>query len=85
MESGSYYGSRNRERVSEWQRRLAVNQFGRTPIAGSSPAAPTKRKSAGGNHLPSTPNGMGTGLLSRPELVRVRPTAPLDLGRGQKL
>jgi hypothetical protein len=34
-----------------------------------------ENKSGGGSCLPPTPNGMGTGLLSRPESVRVRPAA----------
>jgi hypothetical protein len=40
-------------------------------------------KRVGGDRSPSTPNGMGTGLLSRPELVRAQPTARNE--RGQKL
>lgn len=89
MESGSYYGSPNGERVSEWpsrrKRRLAVNQFGRTPMRRFESCLSHNRKPDGRNDLPSTPNWQDTGLLSRTELVRVRPTATNHLGRGQKL
>ena len=85
MESGSYFSSPNGERASEWQRRLAVNQFGRRPMRRFESCRSHERKPDGRTCLPSTPNGLGTGLLSRPELVRVRPTATEDLGRGQKL
>ena len=44
-----------------------------------------ERKRVGGTDMPSTPNGMGTGLLSRTELVRARPTALHEIGWGQKL
>ena len=85
MESGRYYGSRNRERVSEWQRRLAVNQLGRKPMRRFESCRSHRRKRGGAISLPSTPNWLGTGLLSRPELVRVQPAAPNHLGAGQKL
>jgi hypothetical protein len=85
MEPGSYCGSPNGERASEWQRRLAVNQFGRRPIRRFESCRSHQRKRVGKSPLPSTPNRLGTGLLSRPELVRVRPTAPRDIAEGQKL
>jgi len=44
-----------------------------------------ERKRIDGTPMPSTPNGMGIGLLSRTELVRVRPTATIRIGWGQKL
>ena len=50
-----------------------------------SPSAGEYCKQSGGTHLPSSPNGMGTGLLSRPESVRARPTAPSRRDLGNKL
>lgn len=85
MEPGSYCSSPNGERASEWQRRLAVNQSGRRPVRRFESCRSHERKRIGGTSMPSTPNGMGTGLLSRSELVRVRPTAPNHIGWGQKL
>lgn len=85
MEPGSYCGSPNGERASEWQRRLAVNQFGRKPMRRFESCRSHERKRIDGTSMPSTPNGMGTGLLSRTELVRVRPTATNRIGWGQKL
>ena len=85
MQAGSYRGSSNGERASEWQRRLAVNQSGRQPVRRfeSCRSHGIRVKRVGGDRSPSTPNRTGTGLLSRPELVRAQPTARNE--RGQKL
>ena len=85
MGPGSYFSSPNGERASEWQRRLAVNQFGRKPMRRFESCRSHERKRVGDTSLPSTPNGMGTGLLSRTELVRVQPTATNPTRGGQKL
>ena len=85
MGPGSYYSSPNGERASEWQRRLAVNQFGRKPMRRFESCRSHERRRVGDTSLPSTPNGMGTGLLSRTELVRIRPTATNPIRGGQKL
>jgi hypothetical protein len=83
MEPGSYRSSSSGERASEWQRRLAVNQFGQMPVRRFE-SCRSHCKRAGGICVPSSPNWSGTGLLSRRVPVRVRPTAA-DHCEGQKL
>ena len=89
MGPGSYYSSPNGERASEWpslhERRLAVSQLLRSPVRRFESCRSHERKRVGDTSLPSTPNGMGTGLLSRTELVRIRPTATNPIRGGQKL
>ena len=84
MEATIYRRSLNRERASEWQRRLPVKRPRRKPVhrfeSCRSHALTTKR--AGGRCLPSTPNGWGTGLLNRSESVRARPAALVHRMRG---
>lgn len=77
METAIYRRSLNGERASERQRRPAVNRSGREPVRRfeSCRSHRVRVKRVGGDRSPSTPNGMGTGLLSRPELVRAQPTA----------
>ena len=82
METAIYRRSLNGERASERQRRLAVNQFRRKSMRRfeSCRSHLIRVKRAGGEGSPSTPNGSGTGLLSRPELVRAQPTARNERG-----
>ena len=56
MNDTSDYTRSPRERESERQRSLAVNQVGLGPCVGSSPTAPTK-KPGGAIGAPSSPNG----------------------------
>ena len=84
MQPGSYCGSSSGERASERQRRLAVNQFGPSAHRRFESCRSHLYKRNGGIRVPSSPNWLGTGLLSRHVSVRVRPTAPTDCG-GQKL
>jgi hypothetical protein len=84
MELSGYYGSSSGERASEWQRRLAVNQLCVRALRRFESCRSHRSKRAGGIRVPSSPNGMGTGLLSRPESVRARPTATTRFA-GQKL
>jgi hypothetical protein len=77
MELSGYYGSSSGERASERQRRLTVNQSWRKPVRRFESCRSHNGKSGGGSCLLPTPNGMGTGLLSRPESVRARPAAPI--------
>lgn len=75
MQVSSYCGSLFGERASERQRRLAVNQFGREPMRRFESCRSHRHKRVGGIDAPSTPKWLGTGLLSRAESVRARPTA----------
>ena len=73
---GSLFGERASERPRKRLRRLAVNQFGPSPMRRFESCRSHRHKRVGGIGAPSTPNGLGTGLLSRAESVRARPTAP---------
>ena len=87
MKLRSYCGSSSGERASErptQQCRLAGNKFGPEPMRRFESCRSHRSKRVGGHHVPSSPNWSGTGLLSRSESVRVRPTAASDI-EGQKL
>ena len=76
MELGRYtrspvYG----ERASERQRGLAVNQPCLRALRRFESCRSHIRKPGGKRFMPPTPNWLGTGLLSRTELVRIQPAA----------
>jgi hypothetical protein len=83
MQAGSYRGSSNGERASEWQRRLAVNQLGHEAHHRFESCRSHSRKRGVGIFMPPSPNWSGTGLLSRRVSVRIRPAATTS--EGQKL
>jgi hypothetical protein len=84
MELSGYHGSSSGERASERQRRLTVNQSWRRPVRRFESCRSHLHKSSGGDCLPPSPNGMGTGPLNRPESVRARPAAHIE-DQGCKL
>src|SRR5262245_14090008 len=84
MELGSYC-LLARERASERQRWLAVNQSCLRALRRFESCRSHIRKQVGGRRMPPTPNWMGTGLLSRAESVRARPAATTRDIAGHKL
>ena len=65
MQAGSYRSSSNRERASERQRKLAVNQSGPRAHHRFESCRSHLRKPGVGISMPPSPNWSGTGLLSR--------------------